>query len=153
MKKKLIKVFETAVMRTFSEVILVELTLVNGNKNGDTTYDISGIAGFLGDTVCSVALRISESTAGKMRDRLVSERIIQSENILDAVCECVSMVAGNAITAFHDKKIHLSTPQTIRGKDHEIDFRGYKEKAELHFSSEIGAVCVVVAYGSDSDHK
>jgi CheY-specific phosphatase CheX len=153
MRKKLIEVFETAALHTFSKEIHVDMTLVHGKKSGDKTYDISGIAGFVGDTVGSVALRISESTARNVRDCLVRERIIQSENILDAVCRLVSMVAGNAITIFNDKKMRLSTPQTIRGRDHEIDFRGYKEKDELHFSSDIGSVCLVVAYRSNSDDK
>ena len=153
MEKKLIEVFETAVLQTFLKVIDVDLTLVNKNENGDILYDISGVIGFIGDIVGSVVLRIPESTAQEIRNRMIKKRTIQSENILDTVSELVSMVAGNMITAFDVEKKSLSIPQTIRGKDHEIDFKGYKEKVELYFTSDIGVVCLVVAYGLNSDDK
>jgi CheY-specific phosphatase CheX len=104
MQQKLMKALKMAVLRTFSREFLVDLTLVNEKKEKDKIYDISGIAGFIVDTTGSIALRISESTAWKMKNRLVIERIIQSKNILEAICELVSMVAGNVIMAFNNKK-------------------------------------------------
>jgi chemotaxis protein CheX len=142
----ILKAFTEAAVKTFQKMIMVELSLIQDYDKSKIQFDISGVIGFSGDVKGDCALRMSENTAKEAVTRLTGEIVEQSQEIGDGVGELVNMIAGNAKAALMDFNVSLSFPEIIRGKGHEIGFHRHSDLIELFFTSEIGDICVIVAF-------
>ena len=83
--------------------------------------DVSGVIGFSGDAVGSVALCFSKAVARRMASAF-SGLGQQAENpdFADAIGELANIVAGGAKAEFEDLNIEVSLPLVVIGDDHEV---------------------------------
>ncbi|TVQ33276.1 MAG: chemotaxis protein CheX [Phycisphaeraceae bacterium] len=85
------------------------------------SYDISGIIGMSGDVTGSVVLSFPTETAERVVSLFTGEEITKAhDDFADAVGELVNMIAGGAKGRFKDRKVSISCPSVVVGKDHVV---------------------------------
>jgi chemotaxis protein CheX len=93
-------------------------------KNGDSAHgDVSGIIGFTGSVVGSLAVSFSENCILKIVSSMLGEEIVSiGTDIEDAVGELTNMISGAARRRLQRERLIISAsiPSVIYGKDHVI---------------------------------
>ncbi|MFG0292414.1 MAG: chemotaxis protein CheX [Phycisphaerales bacterium JB065] len=86
------------------------------------SHDISGIIGFSGDVGGSVVLSFPFPTAQRIVSVFTGMEMDAeaTEDIADAVGELVNMIAGGAKAQFSGRKVSISCPSVVVGKDHTV---------------------------------
>lgn len=86
------------------------------------SHDISGIIGFSGDVGGSVVLSFPFATAHRIVSVFTGMEMSEeaTEDIADAVGELVNMIAGGAKAQFSGRKVSISCPSVVVGKDHTV---------------------------------
>ncbi|HPA44432.1 MAG TPA: chemotaxis protein CheX [bacterium] len=120
--------------------------------------DIVALAGLSGGVRGLVALAFPVRTALAMVSRAYDERIVVvDDKVLDAVAECVNIVAGGAqseLASAAGTPIVLSLPTVIRGNDFSLEYPALRNWVEVPFTSELGPFSIritIAANRSESD--
>jgi chemotaxis protein CheX len=93
-------------------------------KKGDAACgDVSGIIGFTGSVVGSLAVSFSEACILKIVSNMVGEEFSTiTRDIEDAVGELTNMISGDARKRLQNEQMTISAsiPSVVTGKDHTI---------------------------------
>jgi chemotaxis protein CheX len=93
-------------------------------KKGEAAHgDVSGIIGFTGSVVGSLAVSFSEKCILKIASNMMGEEFPAITNdIEDAVGELTNMISGDARKRLQNEqlKVAASIPSVVSGKDHII---------------------------------
>jgi chemotaxis protein CheX len=86
------------------------------------SHDVSGIIGFNGDVGGSVVLSFPLTTAQRIVSVFTGMEIDAdaTDDIADAVGELVNMIAGGAKAQFAGKKVSITCPSVVVGRDHTV---------------------------------
>ena len=94
-------------------------------KKGDDAYgDVSGLIGFTGSVVGSMAVSFSEKCILKIVSNMVGEEFSTiTRDIEDAVGELTNMISGDARKRLQSERMTISAslPSVVTGKDHTIE--------------------------------
>lgn len=111
--------------------------------------DVSAIIGVTGDCTGSIVLSFTNSVAAKMLSKLLGEPIAEfNDDVCDAVCEMVNIIAGNASAELNEKKVgHMerSLPNVIYGSGHSIKSPQHAPAVNLVFETELGDFALQVS--------
>ncbi len=143
-----IKPFVQSVQNVFSTMLQLPLTIGEpAIKNDDEpTFDVSGIIGMSGEVVGSVVLSFPQETAERvvaLFTGLPPEDV--GDNLPDAVGELVNMVSGGAKGQFKDRKVSISCPSVVLGKNHTVARPKDVPCIMIPCESDCGAFAVEVA--------
>ena len=113
--KSVQNVFETMLQ------LPVEIGEPSLKKNGQPSFDVSGIIGMSGDVEGAVVLSFPTACA----ERVVSiftgcDMEHTHEDFADAVGELVNMVSGGAKAQFTGKNVSISCPSVVIGASHQV---------------------------------
>ena len=86
------------------------------------SFDVSGIIGLSGDVEGNVVLSFPMATARRIVSLFTGMDMANEseEDLSDAVGELVNMIAGGAKAQFEGRKVSISTPSVVIGKDHQV---------------------------------
>jgi chemotaxis protein CheX len=86
------------------------------------SHDVSGIIGFNGDVGGSVVLSFPFATAQRIVSVFTGMEVEEdaTDDIADAVGELVNMIAGGAKAQFSGKKVSITCPSVVVGRDHTV---------------------------------
>ncbi|MCU0609731.1 MAG: chemotaxis protein CheX [Chitinispirillaceae bacterium] len=143
------KAFTDSTVAVFGKTLRMPITPLASTPDSGT-FAVSGIIGFSGDIIGTCALRLSADGARGAVSRLAGEPITIQQEIDDGVGELVNMIAGSARAALTSVNISLAFPEIIHGTGHQISVNRQARLTELFFSSDIGVICVIVAYSNPS---
>lgn len=90
-------------------------------KNGQPSYDVTGIIAMNGDVQGSVVLSFPTVTAERVVSLFTGVELTRThEDFADAVGELVNMISGNAKAQFTGKTVSISCPSVVIGADHVV---------------------------------
>ncbi len=144
MSQDIMEILKDAALRTFQTMLMVELVPSDIDMN-EPEWNVLGLIGYSGDMNGNIALCMTESGATEAVLRFSGQPSEGTDDITDCVGELVNMIGGNAKSTFSDKQVSLSLPEVIRGKCISLDFKRFREKKCITFSSEIGPVKIIFA--------
>jgi chemotaxis protein CheX len=105
--------------------------------------DLTGMVGLSGEITGTVLVRLDQSVAIGVAQKLLGSEIIEVDNdVRDMTGELASLIAGDARQRITDVTIALSLPTIISGPGHRISFEPGADVQRICFQSEWGPVCV-----------
>ena len=105
--------------------------------------DLTGMVGLSGEITGTVLVRLDQSVAIGVAQKLLGSEIIEVDNdVRDMTGELASLIAGDARQRITDVTIALSLPTIISGPGHRISFEPGADVQRICFQSELGPVCV-----------
>jgi chemotaxis protein CheX len=119
------------------------------DQQTSAVYDVSAIIGVTGDCMGSIVLSFSKKVAAEMLSKLLGEPITEfDDDVHDAVCEMVNIIAGNAcaeLTTSGVGQINRALPQVIYGKGHSIKNPKNTPCINVIFDTELGPFAMQVS--------
>jgi len=115
--------FMQSVQNVFATMLQLDVTIGQPSikEEASATYDVSGIIGLSGDVVGSVVLSFPVETAERVVALFTGESLTSAdEDFADGVGELVNMVSGGAKAMLEGRKISISVPSVVVGKNHTI---------------------------------
>ena len=101
--------------------------------------DVSGIVGMSGDVDAALGLSFPMATAERVVSLFAGMPVeTDSEDFADAIGELVNIIAGNTKAEFNGKRVSLTCPSVVLGKDHEIHSRSDTPMVCLICDSDFG---------------
>ncbi|MBC7835158.1 MAG: chemotaxis protein CheX [Phycisphaerales bacterium] len=131
--------FIASIQDVFSTMLQLPVTIKDPRIKADsaTTYDVSGIIGMSGDVVGSVVLSFPEATARRVVSLFAGADMLPTNpDFADAVGELVNMISGGAKAMFKGRKVSISCPSVIVGRDHTV-------------ARQKGTPCIVIPCDTD----
>lgn len=90
-------------------------------REGEPSFDVSGIIGMSGDVEGAVVLSFPTATAERVVKLFTGMDLQQTHpDFADAIGELVNMVTGSAKAQFQGRKVSISCPSVVVGKDHMV---------------------------------
>jgi chemotaxis protein CheX len=115
----------------------------------DAVFDVSAIIGVTGDCAGSIVLSFTNSVAAEMLSKLLGEPVREfNDDVCDAVCEMVNIIAGNASAELTEKGVgHMerSLPNVIYGSGHSIKSPQNAPCINVVFETELGDFAIQVS--------
>jgi chemotaxis protein CheX len=115
----------------------------------DAVFDVSAIIGVTGDCAGSIVLSFTNSVAAEMLSKLLGEPVREfDDDVCDAVCEMVNIIAGNASAELTEKGVgHMerSLPNVIYGSGHSIKSPQHAPCINVVFETELGDFAIQVS--------
>jgi chemotaxis protein CheX len=115
----------------------------------NSVFDVSAIIGVTGDCTGSIVLSFSNSVASEMLGKLLGEPVREfNDDVCDAVCEMVNIIAGNASAKLTENgvgHIERSLPNVIYGKGHSIKRPQSAPAVNVVFGTELGDFAMQVS--------
>ena len=145
--------FVTSVQRVFETMLQLPVNVGQPSlaKGVEPTYDVSGIIGMSGDVEGSVVLSFPIAVAERVVSLFTGSELAHThEDFPDAVGELVNMISGNAKAQFAGKKVSISCPSVVIGKNHQVFGRKDVVCIELPCSSDVGDFAVEIAIRQSS---
>ncbi|QEN03544.1 chemotaxis protein CheX [Thiospirochaeta perfilievii] len=109
--------------------------------SGNHRWEISGIIGIVGDTEGVIVIRLPRSLA--VRLLIESGMNVQSNDVDDMihgmVGEFANIISGNALNKISQKKIDITVPITVQGKNHTINWPNKGAIIGLPFTTAFGS--------------
>jgi chemotaxis protein CheX len=152
--------FIKATKETFSTMVYTELNLHSPKIKTDSVSrgDITALIGISGvyqddgkqtDFRGLLALSFPEAVYLKLASRMLGEDYHEyGPDISDVGAECANIILGRAKSSLIDMgiKLGLTTPSTIRGKNHEINYLKGSIVIETTASSDAGDFFLDLSY-------
>lgn len=118
-----IRPFIQSIQNVFSTMLQLPLTIGEPSvmHHDAPSFDVSGIIGMSGDVVGSVVLSFPAETAERvvaLFTGMPPEAV--GDCTADAVGELVNMISGGAKGQFKDRKVSISCPSVVIGKNHTV---------------------------------
>jgi chemotaxis protein CheX len=116
-------------------------------KGGAACGDVSGIIGFTGSAVGSLAVSFSETCILKIVSNMVGEEFSTiTRDIEDAVGELTNMISGDARKRLESEQMTISAsiPSVVTGKDHTIEHMLGTSSIVIPFTTVDGSFVVDV---------
>jgi chemotaxis protein CheX len=123
MDAEFITPFISSVQNVFSTMLQTEVTVQPPQRKagGEPLFDVSGIIGMSGDVTGAVGLCFPMDTAERVVSLFIGAEVnANSEDFTDAVGELVNMITGNAKAGLNGKRVSISCPSVIVGKQHVV---------------------------------
>lgn len=137
-----------ATIEFFLDVLNIDLTFEErGLGIENPQYDVTGIISLLGEKPCNVALRISASTAENLCLQYTPQDPSGTTNTAQQIGEFIRQIAQRFVERSGGGNLVLSNPEVVLGKAHDLHISHCTSLHELFFSSSVGNICLVVAYG------
>ena len=115
----------------------------------NAVFDVSAIIGVTGDCVGSIVLSFTNSVAMEMLCKLLGEPVREfNDDVCDAVCEMVNIIAGNASAELTENGVgHMerSLPNVIYGRGHSIKRPQNAPAINIVFQTELGDFAMQVS--------
>jgi chemotaxis protein CheX len=115
----------------------------------DAVFDVSAIIGVTGDCTGSIVLSFTNTVAAEMLSKLLGEPVREfNDDVCDAVCEMVNIIAGNASAELTEKgggHMERSLPNVIYGSGHSIKSPQHAPCINVVFETELGDFAVQVS--------
>jgi chemotaxis protein CheX len=112
-------------------------------------FDVSAIIGVTGDCTGSIVLSFTNSVASEMLSKILGEPVSEfNDDVCDAVCEMVNIIAGNASAELTENgvgRMERSLPNVIYGKDHTIKRPQQAPSINVVFETELGDFAMQVS--------
>ena len=112
-------------------------------------FDVSAIIGVTGDCTGSIVLSFTNSVAAEMLSKLLGEPVKEfNDDVCDAVCEMVNIIAGNAsaeLTENGGGHMERSLPNVIYGRGHAIKRPQQAPCINVVFETELGEFAMQVS--------
>jgi chemotaxis protein CheX len=122
---------------------------VSVDQQMNVVCDVSAIIGVTGDCTGSIVLSFTNSVATKMLSKLLGEPVKEfNDDVCDAVCEMVNIIAGNASAELNEKRVgrmERSLPNVIYGNGHAIKSPQHAPVVNLVFETELGDFALQVS--------
>jgi chemotaxis protein CheX len=115
--------FVASIQNVFSTMLQLPVNIGTPTIKSDNgaTHDVSGIIGMSGDVTGSIVLSFPMDAAEAIVALFCGESLTsQSPDFADAIGELVNMVSGGAKAGFTGKKVSISCPSVVIGKDHAV---------------------------------
>jgi len=113
--KSVTNVFETMLQ------LPVQIGQPELKKEGEPTFDVSGIIGMSGDVEGTIVLSFPTATAERVVSLFTGMELAHThEDFADAVGELVNMVSGGAKAQFVGKDVSISCPSVVIGQNHQV---------------------------------
>jgi chemotaxis protein CheX len=149
MKNTHIDLFVKSAIAVFSKMLSWSLTQKEALVWSDAhpAHDITGTVELSGGGAGTVVLSFERDVALAAAETLLADRPDDvNEDVLDAVGEITSMIAGSAKSALQQYSIDISLPKVIVGKQHEIQFPSQATPICIPLESEAGEMSLVVGF-------
>jgi chemotaxis protein CheX len=115
-------------------------------------YEVSGLIGLTGTCQGMVVVSLGRETAIAATEILSGERPDGlNEQVVDAVGELANMIAGAAKAQLEEKRLSISLPSVICGKNHLIKFPSNSTPFLLPFNSSMGPISIEVGFADSSN--
>lgn len=115
----------------------------------NSVFDVSAIIGITGDCTGSIILSFTNRVASEMLSKLLGEPVSEfNDDICDAVCEMVNIIAGNASAELTENgvgHIERSLPNVIFGRGHSIKRPQHAPTINVVFETELGDFAMQVS--------
>jgi chemotaxis protein CheX len=112
-------------------------------------FDVSAIIGVTGDCTGSIVLSFTNKVAAEMLSKLLGEPVSEfNDDVCDAVCEMVNIIAGNASAELTENgvgHIERSLPNVIYGRGHTIKRPQHAPSINVLFETELGDFAMQVS--------
>jgi len=121
--KKYITAFVKSVRNTFDTMLQLPVSVGEPSlkQPGAPAMDVSGIIGMSGDVEGAVVLSFPTPTAERIVTLFTGmEMTAADEDFADAIGELVNIVSGGAKAQFEGKRVDISCPSVVVGKDHQV---------------------------------
>jgi chemotaxis protein CheX len=115
--------FIHSIQNVFATMLQLQVQVGTPRVKTDTgaTFDISGIIGMSGDVVGSVVLSLPNATGERIVALFTGEQLAPgTPDFADAIGELVNMIAGGAKGRFENRRVSISCPSVILGKNHTV---------------------------------
>lgn len=115
-------------------------------KDGQPTFDISGIIGLSGEALGNVVISFPKVTALKVISTLLGTPIkIVGPEVTDGIGELANIIAGNAKQGLTSYRINISLPKVIIGKNHSVSSPSGVPAIVIPFTSEFGEFAMEIS--------
>lgn len=115
----------------------------------NSVFDVSAIIGITGDCTGSIILSFTNRVASEMLSKLLGEPVSEfNDDICDAVCEMVNIIAGNASAELTENGVgHIEwpLPNVIFGRGHSIKRPQHAPTINVVFETELGDFAMQVS--------
>ena len=109
------------------------------------TADISGIIGFSGEAMGSIALSFPAATALKAVGALFGAPLTElNTEVSDAIGELANIVAGNVKKEIAQVQLSISLPQVVIGPKHKLSVQSTLPTIVVPFSTSMGDFAIEI---------
>ncbi|MBD3391844.1 MAG: chemotaxis protein CheX [Chitinivibrionales bacterium] len=119
------------------------------SREGEHTYDVSGIIGLSGKAQGSIALSFPKSMALKIVSKMLEQQVkVIGPELTDGIGELTNIVAGSAkaeLSPIVKDTLSISLPNVVVGKNHSVTRPSGLPGIVVPFSSSIGDFAVEIA--------
>lgn len=139
--------FMQSVQNVFATMLQLQVQVGEPKVKSDqqATFDVSGIIGMSGDVVGAVVLSFPTETAERIVALFTGETTnADNPDFADAIGELVNMIAGGAKGRFEGRKVSISCPNVVIGKDHTVTSQKAVPCIMIPCDTDCGEMCIEI---------
>jgi chemotaxis protein CheX len=147
MDVKWINAFCTTTINVFRTMFSIEAVPGTPRLKAEPfpTADVSGIIGFSGEAMGSIALSFPSATALKVVSALIGIPLSEiNTEVSDAIGELANIVAGNVKKEIPQVALSISLPQVVIGPNHKLSAQSTLPTIVVPFSTPMGDFAIEI---------